>query len=265
MSKQKIMIAGFGQIGQAIYNLYDLEKYEIGHMDKETVCDFAPPADVLHICFGHDSTEYSRKSFIDTVKMYISFFNPKITIIHGTVSQGVTQSIFKEINKPIVHSPVMGVHPHLTESIKTFTKIVGGANDDSAELAIKHLTELGIKTIKYDSSNESEFAKLLDTTYYGICIRYMQDIHRECQEENLNFEQVYTQTNTIYNDGYTKMGMSNVIRPVLKHFGDGIGGHCIWQNSKLLDMDMRMQNFVPIIIEEGHSNIKNEKVKPNAL
>jgi len=40
--------------------------------------------------------------------------------------------------------------------------------------------------------------------------------------------------NKQYNDGYTKLGKSNVVRPVLTPPSGKIGGHCVSQNFELL-------------------------------
>ena len=54
-----------------------------------------------------------------------------------------------------------------------------------------------------------------------------------CDEHNLDFMEVMTKYNNTYNEGYTKLGKLNVVRPVL-YPTDKIGGHCVIPNAKLL-------------------------------
>ena len=75
-----------------------------------------------------------------------------------------------------------------------------------------------LKNIKYltcDISNKSMLKKKL------------------CDEYNLDFMEVMTKYNNTYNEGYTKLGKPNVVRPVL-YPTDKIGGHCVIPNAKLL-------------------------------
>ena len=60
-----------------------------------------------------------------------------------------------------------------------------------------------------------------------------------CGEMGLSFEEVMTEWNKDYNNGYKKLDMDHVVRPVLTPPAflrpDGaIGGHCIIPNAKLL-------------------------------
>ena len=55
-----------------------------------------------------------------------------------------------------------------------------------------------------------------------------------CKKEKVNFDDVATEFNKTYNEGYSKLGMKNVIRPVLFAPEGGIGGHCVVPNAKIL-------------------------------
>ena len=50
---------------------------------------------------------------------------------------------------------------------------------------------------------------------------------------DIPFDEVMSLYNQTYNDGYSKLGKINVIRPVLNP-GNKIGGHCVIPNLKLL-------------------------------
>ena len=77
--------------------------------------------------------------------------------------------------------------------------------------------------------------KLFDTEYYRVCIEYCQRVKRYCDEHNLNFHEVYTLGNQTYNDGYIALGHPEFVRPVLQPIMKEIGGHCVLENSKLID------------------------------
>ena len=259
-----ILIAGLGEIGRSIGGLYkdkedilyfkdilyenrkefDNDTGKVLNIDNEVN---GKEIDVLHICipFFHD--------FLKVVTSYIKQYEPNITFIHSTVDVGVTMDIYRYTNVDIVHSPVIGKHPNLTKSIRTFRKIVAGPNKESNDKAIKHLTYLGVKTEVFNSPSESEAAKLLSTSYFGWNILYMKYVHKFCEENNLDFEKVYTKTNEIYNEGYTKFGDTQFVRPVLKFMPGRIGGHCISPNFKIVKNKF-FPAQVSIMLEDGLDN-----------
>ena len=165
---------------------------------------------------------------------------------------GTTRRIWEKnptIN--IAHSPVMGKHPNLKESILGFIKIIGSPDIEVANAVKKHFKELGIKGSIYNNSEESELAKLLDTTYYGICIVYMQEIYKYCKENSLDYENVYKLTNHIYNQGYKDLGIDSIKRPALTFQGEGIGGHCVVENAQILEKQSILTDFARLITKIG--------------
>lgn len=261
---KNIIIMGFGQIGQSVYHLYRPLKafkdlYTLYYIDvKEYINNIynirplkayekSNDVDVLHVCIPYTD------EFNSAVSSVIREYNPKITLIHSTTDIGATRELWEETRANMVHTPVMGIHPSLTESMLTFKKIVGGINEESNRLAKEHLEELKITPEFFKSPEESEAAKLLETSYYGTIIRYMQEVHEFCDENNLNFDHVYTRANEIYNKGYSDMGMKHVIRPILKYGGKGIGGHCIMPNAEILK-NKTNKTFVKYILEAGKSS-----------
>jgi len=217
----------------------------------------AYPIDVLHVCYA-----YGDDFDMATIK-YARKYEPELIIIHSTVPVGVTQLIYDDVCgvSEVVHSPVMGKHPDLTESIRAFRKIIGPGSYEGGILAAEHLTKLGIACELYDSARESELAKLFSTTYFGWNLIYMKDVWKECKMLDVNFDQVYTQTNHIYNEGYTKLGDTQFVRPVLKYMGDGIGGHCVWENSLILRQDDILPVEANAVFDEG----KVKEDKKNAI
>src|SRR3989344_1858105 len=198
--KNKIGILGYGEVGQAIARFYKNPKIKDLSRD-----DGLSGAEVLNVCIPWS------ENFIETVKKEIKKIKPKLTIIHSTVVPGAT----KKIGGMIVHSPIRGIHPKLFEGIKTFVKYMGADNKKAGRLAKKHLEGLGLKTKLFFPSLTTELGKILDTTYYGLCIAWHGEMKKICDKFGVNFEEAVTDFNKTYNEGYAKLGKSNVVRPVL--------------------------------------------------
>jgi len=267
------MIVGYGEIGQSIHRLYEGKlktDYTIITKDSNDVIEIdgirycgsaandimrAYTIDIMHVCIPY--TEFYN--FVDTCVKYAKKYEPDIIIIHSTVAQGTTDAIQDQISgiSEVVHSPIMGKHPNLTESIKTFRKIIGSNNFLVAQTVAAHFQSLGIESEIFESTYESELAKLFSTTYYGTLIRYMQEVYKHCKELNVDFDQVYVRTNQIYNEGYTKLGEERFVRPILSYTGRGVGGHCVLENAVILNEEALLPEFTNIIIREGKTSKKD--------
>ncbi len=223
-SSKKIGILGHGEIGKAIAKFYPSTGSGQAKIKDLKRNDGLAGAEILHICIP-----WSDK-FIDIVGKEIKETNPKLTIIHSTVAPGTT----KKIGGMVVHSPVRGVHPKLFEGIKTFVKYIGADNEKAGKLAEKHLKSLGIKTKVFYPSTTTEMGKILDTTYYGVCIAWHKEMKKICDKLGVDFEKAVTDFNTSYNAGYKKLGRGNVVRPVLFVDDKPIGGHCVIPNAEIL-------------------------------
>lgn len=223
--KENIVIIGNGEIGKAIHLLYNKSRYNV------TIVDIGSPLldikniDVMNICIPYS------ENFVTIVKNYISCFEPNLTIIHSTVLPGTTKKIK---NTNIVYSPVVGTHPDLFKSLKTFTKFIGANDKISLKLVKKHYKKINIKYKVFKNSKAVETSKILSTLYYGMCIAFHHDVDLLCKENNLPFEQIMTEWNNEYNKGYTALGKTNVVRPVLSPPGGKIGGHCIINNAEII-------------------------------
>lgn len=227
MSGNIIGVIGIGEVGGAITKIF-AKKYKV--LKKDLKYDELKnlKIEVLHICLPY------TKRFEKDVLAQILKNKPKFVIIHSTVKPGTTEQIFKKSRIPIIHSPVMGTHPNLAKDILRFKKIIGPTSKESAKLAASHFKSVGIKTELFNNSLESEIGKLLDTTYYGWNIIFAKLAWEICQKSDVDFNNVYTQFNKIYNLGYSKT-KPNVRRPILKYQPGPIGGHCIVPNAQLLE------------------------------
>jgi len=232
-SNTKVGILGFGEVGQALAKFY--AKPKIKDLNRD---DGLEGVEILHVCIPFTD------SFVKTVKREIAAVKPKLTIIHSSVAPGIT----KKIGGMTVHSPVRGVHPKLHEGIKTFVKYIGADDKKTGNLAKKHLESLGLKVKVFYPSATTELGKLLDTTYYGLCIAWHGEMKKMCDKLGVDFDAAVTDFNTTYNAGYTKLGKKNVIRPVLYPPEGGIGGHCVIPNADILTKHFK-SNFLKLVLQ----------------
>lgn len=221
----KIGIIGYGEIGSSLGKVYsEFSQFEVGVVDPFIGRDDdLTGSSVLNICIPFIS------NFVNVVNEYIDRFKPELVVVHSTVAPGTTA----RINGKVCHSPVRGLHPNLDLGIKTFLKYIGSEDPNVATQYQNHLSELGVVSYVCKNSKTTEYAKLLDTTYYGVCIAFHAEVAEVCEKENIDFDEVMTLYNKSYNDGYTKLDKTNVIRPVL-YGTKKIGGHCVTPNANIL-------------------------------
>ncbi len=242
MKKSTIGVLGIGEVGQAIVKIFS-ENFNVLKKDLKFDELKNNKIEVLHVCIPFN------KSFINEVKNLSWECKPDLIIIHSTVSPGTTQKVYKETKIPTVHSPVMGTHPNLKRDIKFFTKFIGPVNAKAAQLAKKHLGDVGIKSQVLKSPFETELGKLFDTTYYAWNIVFNKNVHLICKELGADFENVYTIFNQVYNQGYSQT-KPNVLRPIIKYQKGQIGGHCLIPNAKILQ-NFKNNSLTRYIISEN--------------
>jgi len=232
----RIGLLGHGEIGKAVRTVYTVRAQLLGtepnfcflikDLDRD---DGLTGLDVLHVVipFSDNFVSIVEKEIIDSAA--------KMTIIHSTVAVGTTSKIQDFLlGSEIVHSPCRGVHPKLYEGLMTFPKFVGGRHASAVHSAVEHMRSLGINAVECKNAETTELAKLLDTAYYGVCIAFHGEAARACEKFGADFHDVMTAFNSSYNDGYKKLGRTDVVRPVLTPPGSEIGGHCVVQNAELL-------------------------------
>ena len=118
--------------------------------------------------------------------------------------------------------------------IRTFVKFIGGNIHTCNEIA-EYFINAKVATIVCKDANTTELGKIVSTTQYGWDIIQMKEIYRLCAQYNVPFSEVYTLFNETYNKGYEAMDMGQYKRSILKYMPGEIGGHCVVNNSTLLD------------------------------
>lgn len=214
----KMLVIGFGEVGQAVYKVL-ADKYEVKHIDVGE--KFDELFDVIHVTFPY-SKDFEKQVTAYTIQ-YLA--DDGLVIVHSTVPVGTCGRI------GAVHSPIRGVHPNLEQGVRVFVKTFGGFRADEAAEIFK---ACGVKTACTPSSDDTEAAKLWCTTAYFVSLIVEKEMFAYCKEKNLDFDFVYRRWTEDYNKGYTELGMGHVQRPVLNHVPGGIGGHCLIPNAKLL-------------------------------
>lgn len=244
LKKQIIGIMGFGEIGKSVARLYPKSKYQI--LSKDLNHDYLKEerVDVLHVAIPYS------KDFIKDVINQIKTNKPNFVIIESTVDVGITGKINQKLNEKIViHSPVRGMHPNLTKSLKCFIKYIGADNEDIGNRAVKHYKSIGVKAKLFMPSQSTELNKILSTSYYGICIAWAAEVKRLCDHYGVDYK-TFEDFNNSYNEAYLKMGLKNVVRPTLYPPKNGIGGHCIWENANMFNPHVKSK-FLDLILKTG--------------
>ena len=236
-----VLVIGRGEIGSAVYSVvskhFKADSYDIA--DGEPSRLRFKHYDVLHICIPYQVTPSLAKWALD----YANLFTPKLILIESTVAPDTTREISKSLDKSILlcHSPVNG---RLLEGVEWglthYTKFIGPMSDAAALVATKYYEHMGLQTRVCENPEQTEWMKILDTTYWGLLIGWWQEIERISHEFNLNLQDICKFFGTIQDKSKGK-----IPRPIL--YVGPMGGHCIISNARLL-LTKHDSNFVEDII-----------------
>jgi len=229
--KFPVKIFGFGEVGKSLHQVYQEAGWEklawkdIDNQEGPEECT------LLNVCIPYS------EDFINTVVAEVQLSNPSWVVIHSTVKPGTTREIaklFSGTGRNFFHSPVIGIHPNLTESLKTFVKWIGGiVNCSEDHFIYKHFQKIGLPVFFCYPAEITEIMKLWDTTYYGMCLALNAEVERMLKQYQLPYE-LWVDYLQEYNMGYQELGMYNVTRPYFEILQMPIGGHCIGPNVEIL-------------------------------
>jgi hypothetical protein len=212
----KTLIIGYGEVGEALAEV--LEVYDPIPLDINDSID--DTFEIMHICFP-----YSEK-FVDSVLAYRAKYRPAVTVIHSTVPVGTSRKCGS------IHSPIRGIHPHLAQGIRTFVKMIGG---ERASQVADYFRRSGLRVMLFDKQETTEASKLFETESYRVQIEFCHRVKAFCDQNGLNFHEVYTLQAMTYNSGYTELGYPEYVRPILQPIDGPIGGHCVQANKALIE------------------------------
>lgn len=209
-------IIGMGEIGRPLLNIVSKSVDAMGWDEKDGDFALVGETRLLHICFPYSYT------FVDDVIGYQECASAYLTVIHSTVPIGTTAKI-----PGAVHSPILGKHGEMEGSIKEFTKWVGG--ERSMEVA-GYFEAMGLKCRAVPKSEETEAMKLMCLAKYGMSIAFAQYQQEICDKYDFPYEDVMT-----WDMNYNQHVTPWLQRPILTSPGKNISGHCVVQNTKLLN------------------------------
>ena len=243
MKIKRVIVIGLGEVGLSWFKVLSMLNTHLLGIDIKEKREINNNKTnegkvIMHICLPY------IKDFEKISSFYIREYKPDLIIVNTTCKVGSTRKIYENEGINTVHIPVRGIHPNIDRGIKTFVNAIGPINKESADMAIEYLSLLKIKYDLFNNPEETELAKLLDTTYYGWNILFAKQTYELCKENNVDYENVYTKFNKTYNEGYSRLGKNNVIRPVLippqifnKKIGSNnkkVNGHCVRTNLEIL-------------------------------
>lgn len=205
------IVIGLGETGGPLQRVLRCEGYDF-KLGPFSAKDY----DVLHICLPYS------KDFLDHVAFYQDETCAKLIIIHSTVPIGTTNRI-----PDAVHSPILGKHGNMEDSIRRFIKWVGGPR---AEEAAAYLRDAGLTVKTVPRSEETEALKLLCLAKYGMSIAFA-----EYEKKVLDYYGVPFDDMLEWDTNYNAHVCTTLQRPIITPPNGKIGGHCVVQNTKILN------------------------------
>lgn len=214
------VVIGNGEIGSALFDILR-PYYPTWVIDIELERPSGIPDSVgcIHICFPY----YDQ--FVSEVRRYQAMFAPKYVVIHSTVPPGTCDSL------RAVHSPVRGKHWEMYGSILRYVKFFGGWSYGADEIA-RRFHRVGVPTCVVAEARSTEIGKILETTFLGVLVRWVQSVRQLAEDNGLSHLEVWDKWVETYNDACDEFHQDPW--PRLSAIMKPIGGHCVVPNLKML-------------------------------
>lgn len=210
------LVVGLGEVGASIAAILDRKETVFRH-DIERV-EISAPIGVMHFCIPFKSSLQFETAALE----YIGRFRPTLTIIHSTVLPGTTRSIATKSASAVAYSPVRGKHVRMQEDLLRYFKFVAALDESDAKRAEAHLQSAGMKIRRMAKLETLELAKLAETTYFGICIAFAQELNRYAERVDGDYSEAIEFFDEVE------------FLPRVHYFPGVIGGHCVMPNIQLL-------------------------------
>jgi UDP-N-acetyl-D-mannosaminuronate dehydrogenase len=126
----------------------------------------------------------------------------------------------------------------MEEDLLHYSKFVAAPRQADAEIAAVHLERAGMKTRRVGEVETLELAKLAETTYFGVCIAFAQELNRYAQQVGANYSeaiQFFDEVKFLPREQYTP---------------GFIGGHCVMPNIQLL-LQIAPSAFLEAIVDSN--------------
>jgi hypothetical protein len=223
------MILGYGEVGKALHSIVGGEV-----QDPDKGFRTTKKGEVLNVCIPY------TERFVQIVQEAIEMYEPTLTIIHSTVPVGTTRKLGN-----VAYSFTRGKHPNMTEMIK-YIKHIGAVDPKIALQAKTYLESFGFQTMIHYTPESVEFGKLFDTTYYGVCIALIKEAKGWADHYGVDWSNIET-INRTYNMGVRAAGHPEFVRPDLIPMEGKIKGHCVRENSNILQKDFESKLLEAIV------------------
>jgi UDP-N-acetyl-D-mannosaminuronate dehydrogenase len=203
-------------VGAALAAVLDRKESVLRHdLDRVKIDE---PIGTMHLCIPFQSPHQ-----FETVALgYINRFQPALTIINSTVLPGTTRAIAEKSGSSVAYSPVRGKHVRMEQDLVHYYKFVAAPGRADAVSAEAHFQAASIKTRRMTEVESLELAKLAETTYFGVCIAFAQEMNRYAERVGGDYSEAI--------DFFEEVDFL----PRQRYFPGFIGGHCVIPNIKLL-------------------------------
>jgi hypothetical protein len=225
MEKFDVICIGTGEIGLPLYELVNgvYKTLPIDPVVFPENSSVKANADVVHLCIPGDLPNYC-----DIVGDYVSSYKPKYVFVHGTTIPGTTNKLNQLFSGVLfVNCPVHGKHHggQMKKDMLRFKKYISfpeGTDTVVIDMLISHLKSIGFGNIvTVFGTDNTEWLKVLSTTYFGLVIAWAQEVERICDKFCLDYDFV----TDIYKH------QEDIVPP---HFSGQIGGHCVIPNIEII-------------------------------
>ncbi len=218
--KKKGLVIGLGEVGLALFKV--LRKHYGEDIDGYDIRDGNSPDgkyEILNICIPY-SAEFQK-----IIQFYYNKYSPSVVINHSTVPVGTTESL----GSWAVHSPVLGKHDNMEQSLTQFIKWIGG-NSTECEISKNFIFNAGIRCHLVQSASETELLKLFCLAKYGMSIAFAQYQKDVFDQHGFDYADIM-----IWDKEYNQHVDPTLKRPIMIPPHGIIGGHCVVPGTRILN------------------------------
>ena len=226
---KKDIIVGLGEIGYPLFKILE-KKIPIDGYDKIKKLNSENFSNITEIEFMHICFPFT-KSFQKEILSLVKKFEPKVIVIHSTISPNTTLKLQKQLDLPVIYSATRGIHKRMNRDLKRYTKFFSiydfAPNSKWAVRTFKNkMKKCGIKNKQMSQPITFELAKIVcDTSYYGWLINYAQISKIIADKFDADYDEMWTFSDEIH----------KFLKNRPKMFPGFIGGHCVIPNLDLID------------------------------
>lgn len=227
------LVVGCGEIGTAIAQCYARNNIQcVAHDPDQGATALVAEYSIVHVCVPAEAVP-------DAVKLCNT---DAVVVVHSTTLPGTCDAL-RQTHRHLVHAPVEGRHPMISEYLTRWAMPVSGS-PEGVYAAVAHLRRAGIPaSIQPGSCKTTELAKHLSTLRLGWDVAFMRMAYRICEAEGVPFAQVYTEFTRAYNTVYAPEGKA---RPVLSADRGVSTSHCCGPNSGTLASWAQSKNYASL-------------------